>query len=77
MVSYEFETAVMDGVIHIPDEYKNKFRGKVKVVLMPEDVADNETGKKPAFPYFAVNTTDYVFDREEANEFILSTEEIK
>ena len=68
MTHYEFETAIRDDVIYIPAEYKNKFKGKVKVILMPEEDAENKTAKKFSFPYFAVDTTDYVFDREEANE---------
>jgi len=68
MIHYEFETAVRDDVIHIPAEYKNKFKGKIKVILMMEETTENKTTKKFSFPYFAVDTTNYVFDREEANE---------
>jgi hypothetical protein len=68
MMPYEFETAVMDGIIRIPVEYKNKIKGKVKVILLSEDVEKNVAAKKFSFPYFAVDTTNYVFDREEANE---------
>jgi len=68
MMPYEFETAVRDGIIRIPVEYKNKVKGKVKVILMPNDGDKNSSAKKLSFPYFPVDTTDYVFDREEANE---------
>ena len=68
MIPYEFETAVRDGIIRIPVEYKNKVKGKVKVILLPGEVDKNAAAKKFSFPYFAVDTTNYVFDREEANE---------
>ena len=68
MMPYEFETAVRNGVIRIPVEYKNKVKGKVRVILLPEDVDKNAEAKQFSFPYFAVDTTNYVFDREEANE---------
>jgi len=68
MMPYEFETAVRDGIIRIPAEYKNKVKGKVKVILVPESVDKNAAAKKFSFPYFPVDTTNYAFDREEANE---------
>ena len=68
MAAYEFKTAVNDGIIHIPVEYRNKLIGNVKVIIMPEESDDKEISEKSPFPYFAVDTTNYVFDREEANE---------
>ena len=68
MIHYEFETAVRGDVIHIPAEYKNKFKGNVKVIIMMEDAVKNKIAKKFSFPYFAVDTTNFMFDRDEANE---------
>jgi len=73
MENYEFQTALGNGLIQIPVEYLNKLSGKIKVILVPEDIGQGEkyekaAVKKTAFPYFAIDTTGYVFDREEANE---------
>lgn len=70
MESYEFNTSLSDGIIRIPIEFHEKiFKNakNVKVIIIPE--ADEKvSAKKSFFPYFAVDTTGYVFDREEANE---------
>ena len=71
MEAYEFQTAVNDGVIRIPVKYRNKLSGKVKVILMRENDIRKKTNNKKTkadFPYFAIDTTGYVFNREEANE---------
>ena len=68
MAAYEFKTAITDGIIHIPAEYQDKFKGEVKVILMSGEIDDKEIMTKSTFPYFAVDTTNYVFNREEANE---------
>ena len=68
MAVYEFKTAVSDGIIYIPAEYRNKFKGTVQVILVHEEIDDKEIPGKSQFPYFAVDTTNYVFNREEANE---------
>ena len=73
MEAYEFQTAVNDGVIRIPAKYRNKLFGKVKVILMRDDSVRKKTNtkknvKKSDFPYFAIDTTGYVFNREDANE---------
>ena len=71
MESYEFKTSLGDGIIRIPIEFREKIFDNVKsvkVILIP-DINDEEPNtKKINFPYFAVDTTGYVFDREEANE---------
>ena len=64
----EFNSFVENGIILIPDEYKNKFFGKVKIILIPEAVESKPSGREFNFPYFAADTAGYVFDREEANE---------
>jgi len=73
MEAYEFQATLIDGIIRIPVEYRNKLFGNVKVILIQENVsgksADNkDLAKENPFPYFAVDTTGYVFNREEANE---------
>ena len=67
MLAYEFQTALNEGVIRIPADIQNKMFGKVRVILMSEDVSRKER-EESSFPYFAVDTTGYVWNREEANE---------
>ena len=73
MEAYEFQTTLIDGIIRIPAEYKNKLFGKVKVILIKDSVSTKTTDSsacvsETSFPYFAVDTTGYVFNREDANE---------
>lgn len=72
MIAYEFYTKPKnDGFIQIPVEYRNKVSKKVKVIILMDEAAERisaDETKKLSFPYFAVDTTGYVFDREEANE---------
>ncbi|MCL2385948.1 MAG: hypothetical protein FWC89_00210 [Defluviitaleaceae bacterium] len=65
MQAFEFKTTTQDGIIRIPDRYVQKIPQKIKVIVLVEKT---EKEKQPPFPYFAVDTTGYVFDREEANE---------
>jgi len=41
MMAYEFSAAVNNGVIQIPDEYKNKVSQRLKVILLSEDIAEH------------------------------------
>jgi len=64
MQTYEFDTTVNDGVIQIPDEYKNKIGFRIKVMIMnDEPIAEDYNS---LFPPVA-DTTTWKFDREEAN----------
>ena len=65
MQAFEFQTTTQDGVIRIPDRFKSKITPNIKVIILS---GEQEKPKKAPFPYFAVDTTGYVFDREEANE---------
>ena len=65
MQAFEFQTTVQDGIIRIPDRYAREIPQKIRVIVLAEKT-EQET--KAPFPYFAVDTTGYVFDREEANE---------
>ncbi|MCL2051278.1 MAG: hypothetical protein FWG91_06085 [Lachnospiraceae bacterium] len=62
MVAYEFQTALKNGIIQIPAEIQDKIIGKVKVILMSEDTNEKEVSKL-SFPYFAVDTTNYIWSR--------------
>lgn len=47
MEAYEFQTAVNDGIINIPAEYRNKLSGKIKVILLSNDSDCEEVKKEP------------------------------
>ena len=66
MQAYEFQTISKDGIIKIPDEYQRIINTKVKVIVLAEEKP--MFNKRNFFPDFTVDTTDYVFDREGANE---------
>ncbi|MCL1806570.1 MAG: hypothetical protein FWG31_02585 [Oscillospiraceae bacterium] len=73
MEAYEFQSSLTDGIIQVPAEFRNKLFGNVKVILMQENLSKNNTqnenlSQKTDFPYFAIDTTGYTFNREEANE---------
>ena len=65
MQAYEFQTVAHNGIIEIPEEYKQKIISKIKVIVLTEDPVPN---KKSLFPDFTIDTTGYKFNREEANE---------
>jgi len=65
MQAFEFQAITEDGIIRIPDRYVEKIPQKIKVIVLTEKTEKEE---QSSFPYFAVDTTGYVFDREEANE---------
>ena len=69
MVAYEFKTTLHDGVIQIPAEYRNMIMGNVKIIIVQEDETIKLiNNQESSFPFFAVDTTGYVFNRDEANE---------
>ena len=65
MQAFEFQATVQNGTIRIPDRYVKKIPQKIKVIVLADKTEKEE---QEPFPYFAVDTTGYVFDREEANE---------
>jgi hypothetical protein len=62
--AFEFQTTAHDGFIRIPDMYEKVIPREIKVIVLA-DIAKENT--KAPFPYFAIDTLGYVFDREEAN----------
>lgn len=66
MYAIEFKSTVNDGFIRIPEEYKNKIGQKVKVIIL----SDEQLGSinEPVFSAVALQTSGYVFNREDANE---------
>jgi hypothetical protein len=37
MYGVEFVTKIRDGIIKVPDEYRERFTGAVRVILLPEE----------------------------------------
>ncbi len=65
MNAIEFDAVVEDGLIHVPDIYKNKLGRRITVMIMNRE----QTGISPdeMFPPVA-DTKAWNFKREEANE---------
>jgi len=68
----EFKAKSYDGLINIPDTYKDWYNNTVRVVLLREpkplpQETDN-TELKRFFDQFNADLTGYRFNREEANE---------
>jgi hypothetical protein len=42
MYAIEFQTRVSSGIIEIPDEYKEKVSGQVRVILLAQDKPSGE-----------------------------------
>ena len=66
MQAFEFRTTAQDGFIRIPDEYVKKIPTSVKVIVYASEKP--KSGKRSFFPDFDIDTTGFVFSREEANE---------
>ena len=67
MKTCEFKASVIDGIIHIPDEYKDVIPNKVTVIILPDEAAE-KSNQKYVFDAMSLDTRGFVFDREEANE---------
>ena len=68
MRAYEFQTAVNNGIIHIPVEYRSKISSKVKVILLSEEPIKKTNEEKIMFNAMKLDTRGFIFNREEANE---------
>ncbi len=66
MQAFEFHTTARDGFIKIPDEYVRRIPSSVKVIVLAGE--KKKSGKRSLFPDFGIDTSGFVFDREEANE---------
>jgi hypothetical protein len=66
MQAYEFHATTQNGLIRIPGEYAKKLPASVKVIVLADEKPKD--GKRKLFPDFGVDTTGFVFNREEANE---------
>lgn len=69
MLAYEFQTSINDGVINIPDEYREKLSKRVKVIIYPEDQENKAPRTSESyFTAISLDTIGFKFDRDEANE---------
>jgi len=74
MQAYEFRTKPENGVIRIPEEYRSRITSNVKVIILESksdsaNTEDAHTKHKSALllpP--TLNTSNWKFSREEANE---------
>jgi len=66
---FEFDAEMNGEPIPVPAIYKDKCKGKMKIIAFPVREAEDEwKGKKPFVPAFLVPTKGFKFNREEANE---------
>ena len=65
MQSYEFYAVPENGVITIPEQYRNKIKAGVKVILLEEI---NQKKRTDLLSPVSIDTRDWKFDKEEANE---------
>ena len=38
MYAIEFQASIKDGLIEVPDEYRHRFRGSVRVIVLSQEV---------------------------------------
>ncbi|MEY3807400.1 MAG: hypothetical protein RI893_376 [Pseudomonadota bacterium] len=67
MHAIEFEAQTHDGVVQIPPQYRAWKNKNVHVILL-ESEEERTKVQKPKFIAAALNTQNYRFDREQANE---------
>jgi hypothetical protein len=68
MQAYEFTSTVKNGVIPIPELYRNKISSAVKVIVLSGTKPAHTDKRKKSFHYLGIDMTGFIFDREEAHE---------
>jgi hypothetical protein len=70
MQAYEFYAIPKNGVIIIPDKYRNKIKTGVTVILLEGKLSANEISHKRTelLSPISIDTRGWKFDKEEANE---------
>ncbi len=66
MQAIEFKAETNNGIIQLPKQFQHWDNKPVKVILLAED--EIESSDKYTFDAIALNTTNFHFDREQANE---------
>ena len=67
MQTVEFNAAIENGVIPIPQQYRDTLTDDVRVILIPKERILSKPENKKIYS-IGINMTGYKFDREEANE---------
>jgi hypothetical protein len=69
MQAYEFSAAVHDGMIRIPEQYQGELLSPVvRVILLSNPAAPNVDASNEKFTAMKLQTKEFTFNREEANE---------
>ena len=67
MKAIEFKARANEGIIEIPEEFKNKLNQEVRVIILLEEKVKKYSDKHH-FTATKIRTKDFKFNREEANE---------
>lgn len=67
MIAIEFEAQTHNGIVEIPKQYQAWQNKTVRVILL-DPAEEKAPESKVSFNAAALNTKDYHFDREQANE---------
>jgi hypothetical protein len=65
MRSIAFDAVTRDGMILIPEQYAEHIESNVRVVIFPAQ--KEPSAKSGRIPFHGFDTTNYQFDRDEAN----------
>ena len=68
MEAVEFNATVENGVIPIPQKYREAFSDNVKVFVRAEKKTEQKSAKKKKLYSIGIDMPGYKFNREEANE---------
>jgi hypothetical protein len=63
--TYTFESIIQNGIIPVPEEYRNIAVGEVKITIQKEDHDPNENRK--TYNAIELDTRNFTFNREESN----------
>ena len=71
MFAYEFKAVPENGMIQIPEEYRKMITAEVTVIVLEKPRKINREGvvnKTDLLPPPSLDTRDFKFNRDEANE---------
>ena len=69
MQAFEFTSVTENGVIPIPELYRNKITDAVRVIVLTQDAKkERGTKKQKTFHNIGIDMSGFKFNREEANE---------
>jgi hypothetical protein len=72
MQACEFNSVIDNGIIRLPEQYRNTIPSSVKIIVLFDDVKVSVAAPvaipKKKFSAIKLKTKGFKFDREEANE---------